>query len=153
MPSEISDLRERSGFADTVSDRIWRAWWRDKGVSLQHITARVQESIRSTGVPLTLVAHQGDRFRGTASLIASDMDQRPQYTPWVAAVWVDPEHRGLGVGSSLVAAAAQAAFEQGAERVYLCATGDNSRFYEKQGWITIEPDVDGLNIFNLVRAS
>lgn len=147
----ISDLRARPGFVGDVADRVWNAWWRSKGVPLEYITGRVQENLVSTGIPLAIVAHHGDRFMGTASLIASDMDERPQYSPWIAAVWVEPECRGEGVGSALVNAAAQAAIGQGIEIVYLCASPANSLFYERMGWQRVETGVGNLNIFSLGR--
>jgi len=106
----ISNLRDRPHFRTEVADRIWRAWWRDKGTALDHIAGRVEENLRSPGIPFALVAHRDDEFLGTASVISDDMEERPQYAPWVAAVWVDADHRRYGVGPALVAAAADAAF-------------------------------------------
>ncbi len=105
----IADLRAHPGFVATVADRVWNAWWREAGIPLEAVASRLDESLVGEGVPLTLVAHRDGVFLGTASVIASDMDERPHYTPWVAAVWVDAEHRQAGVGSALVNEAAQAA--------------------------------------------
>ena len=81
----ISNLRDRPHFRTEVADRIWRAWWRDKGTALDHIAGRVEENLRSPGIPFALVAHRDDEFLGTASVISDDMEERPQYAPWVAA--------------------------------------------------------------------
>jgi len=85
-----------------------------------------------------LVAHEGDAFIGTASLIACDEDTRPQYTPWVAAVWVEPEHRCRGIGAALVDRATELAFEAGAGRVYLLSGLHRRTFYEGLGWSCLE---------------
>lgn len=142
----ISDLRDAPEFAGDVADRVWKAWWRASGVSLADLRARVDEALAGAGIPLALVAHQHGIFLGTASLIACDMDMRAEYSPWIAAVWVEPDRRGAGIGSALVEAAAKAAFDLGVERAYLCATADNVPFYTRLGWWRIEADVDGLDI-------
>ena len=87
------------------------------------------------------MAYDGERYLGSALGIASDLDARPHYTPWVAAVWVEPAYRGRDVGRSLVASAAQSLFEQAFQRIYLCARASRHDFYARQGWVPIEHDV------------
>lgn len=147
----ISDLREMPGFAATVADRVWRAWWEPHGVPLAVLRARLDESLGPAvaRVPTSFVAHRAGTFLGTVALIASDMEERPALTPWVAALWVEAERRRLGIGAALVARAAEAAFAAGHERVHLCASAANAPYYLKLGWTRIEADVDGLDIFTL----
>ena len=40
-------------------------------------------------LPMAVVAHSDHGYLGSAFLIHSDMEERPQYSPWVAAVWVE----------------------------------------------------------------
>jgi GNAT superfamily N-acetyltransferase len=150
----VSDLRERPEFAIVVADRIWRAWWQGKGYPLEYIEGRVAESLDGTEMPFAVVAHEDGLFLGTASVIGSDLDERPEYTPWVAAVWVDPAHRQRGVGSALVRKAAQAAFESGIDLVYLCALPEKRAFYERLGWQRLEENVgrNGLTVLTLSRS-
>jgi GNAT superfamily N-acetyltransferase len=108
LPFSISDLRQQPGFLDTVADRIWRAWWRDSGYPLDYVSARLRdENLNADPIPFALVAHDGMKFPGTSSVIKADLAERPQLTPWVAAVWVDPQARQRGVGAALVNRAAQ----------------------------------------------
>jgi GNAT superfamily N-acetyltransferase len=141
MPIEISDLRERPDFSSAVADRVWRAWWKDFGYPLTYIAGLVADNLKSEEIPCAFVAHQGDKFLGTTSVIWSDMEERPAYAPWVAAVWVEPDYRSQGLGSSLVAAAAQRVFSCGYETAYLCASRTKQQFYEKRGWSIIEENV------------
>ena len=147
----VSDLRAQPRFLADVADRIWRAWWREDGLPLETLRRGVEQSLVPGVVPTALVAHRGDLFLGTASLIDNDMEQRPLYRPWVAAVWVEAEQRGRGIGAALVETAATVAFAGGVERVYLCAAPRNAAFYERLGWLRIEADVAGLDIFHLLR--
>ena len=144
----ISDLRQRPEFFDTVADRIWQAWWQPNGYPLAYITERLKENLQGTPVPLALVAHDGSAFLGTASVIASDLEERPDLTPWVAAVWVEEPARGHGIGAALVDAAAQASFALGFPQAYLCARARMTRFYEGLGWTLIERRV-GLHQLNV----
>jgi N-acetylglutamate synthase-like GNAT family acetyltransferase len=149
LPFTISDLRRRPEFFDTVADRIWQAWWKDRGHPLETISRRLRENINAEPIPIALVAHNGAAFLGTSSVIASDLEERPDYTPWVAAVWVEPQVRSKGIGAALVERAARDCFALGITRAYLCARPARSAFYERLGWIPIERDVGerGLTVF------
>jgi N-acetylglutamate synthase-like GNAT family acetyltransferase len=147
----ISDLRQRPEFFDLVADRIWQAWWKADGHPLDHISGRLRENMRATPSPLALVAHDGESFLGTASVIASDLAERPQLTPWVAAVWVEPQARQHGVGGALVNRATQDCFALGFRRAYLCARPQRSAFYQRLGWIPIEGDVGPHHLSVFVR--
>lgn len=148
-PVQIGDLRSHPGHADTVADRGWREWWKAGGTPLAAYRARVEEGLSAGDLPLTLIARRGDTFLGMASLIASDMEARPDLTPWVAAVFVEPAERGKGLGRRLVKAVAVRAFAQGWTRLYLCAEPRNAPIYERWGWRTIERDVNGLDVLAL----
>jgi GNAT superfamily N-acetyltransferase len=149
----ISDLRQRPEFFDPVADRIWRAWWEPNGHPLVYIRGRLEENMQDTPIPLALVAHHSGTFLGTASLIASDLDERPELTPWVAAVWVEERARGQGIGAALVDAAAHASFTLGFSRTYLCARARMTHFYERLGWTLIERRVGPHQLDVFVRES
>jgi GNAT superfamily N-acetyltransferase len=153
LPFTISDLRQRPAFFDTVADRIWQAWWKPDNHPFDLIAGHLRENMADTPIPLALVAHDGDSFLGTASVIPSDLAERPQLTPWIAAVWVEPQARQRGVGSALVNRAAQDCFALGFERAYLCARPQRSAFYEGLDWIPIERNVGPHRMIVFVRIS
>jgi GNAT superfamily N-acetyltransferase len=148
-PFTISDLRQRPEFFDSVADRIWRTWWQPQGTPFEYIRGRLQQNMTAAPIPLALVAHDREIFLGTASVIASDLPERPQLTPWLAAVWVEQSARRCGVGGALVSRALRACRALGFERTYLCARPDMTGFYEKLGWKIIERGIGEhrLNIF------
>jgi len=151
----ISDLRAQPQFRDAVADRVWRTWWRERGVALDEILDWVDTSLDESQIPMALVAHEGEVFAGTASVIACDLAERPQYSPWVAALWVEPEFRMRRVGHALVARAAATAFAQGAPTVYLCAREPLHGYYLRQGWTLQERDIGErrLGLFRLEARS
>lgn len=149
MRFTISDLRQRPQFFDIVADRIWQAWWEPNGFPREHIAAGLTANMADTPVPFALVAHDVERFLGTASVIASDLAERPRLTPWVAAVWVEEDARKHGVGKALVDRATDDCFSLGEQRVYLCARARMAGFYEGIGWTMIERGVgpNELDVF------
>lgn len=96
-------------------------------------------------IPFALVATDGAQFLGSTLGIECDLAERPQYAPWVAAVWVEPQHRLKTVGSSLVGRAVQNCFDRGFPRVYLCSSPERWNFYTRQGWTPIEHGVGNSN--------
>lgn len=101
----------------------WCASWKPKGYALAFIEGLVRENLNNEPIPFALVAHVEGTFLGTASVIASDFDSRPQYTRWVAALWVDPAHRSNEVGTALVRQGAEMAQDLGFDPAYLRPTG------------------------------
>ncbi|MGO9674936.1 MAG: GNAT family N-acetyltransferase [Methylocella sp.] len=145
----VADLRDCPHFSQVVAESVWRAWWRSGGYPLASIENRVQENFGSKGIPFCIIAHRDGGFLGAASVIASDLSARPDYAPWVAAVWVEPEHRRQGIGGALVRRAADKALALEHNCVYLCARPENSRFYRNLGWSVLEENIgeDLLTIF------
>ena len=56
---------------------------------------------------------------GTASLVAHDLEERPDLTPWLASVAVPPAFRGRGHASRLVRAVEASARQAGVVCLYL----------------------------------
>jgi GNAT superfamily N-acetyltransferase len=64
------------------------------------MTARILAS--RTGPEETFVLFEGDIPVATASLTCKDLDSRPDLTPWLAGVVVQPACRGRGYATALV---------------------------------------------------
>jgi GNAT superfamily N-acetyltransferase len=146
---EVSNLNEVSNFKNIVADRIWNAWWRPHGRLLQVVTDFFDDLPEERGIPFCLVAHDDGRYLGSVLAIASDLDERPELSPWVGALWVEPEFRRHGVATGLVKAALTEVFSVGPEVAFLCATAEKRVMYQNQGWKLIEEKVgDGeLDVF------
>jgi GNAT superfamily N-acetyltransferase len=151
MKPTISDLRERPEFFDTVADRIWSTWWERRDFPLSYIRGRLEENMNARAIPFALVAHDDTTFLGTASVIASDVEELPQYTPWVAAVWVEPKYRKHRIGRALVARAVDGVFALGIDRAYLCAPEERREFYLRQGWLPVMENVGDRGVTVFVR--
>lgn len=64
--------------------------------------AGYKEILRSatsgSGLPITLVALEGDEALGSVNLAESDLPVREQLTPWLGQLYVFPEARNRGIG-------------------------------------------------------
>ncbi len=145
----VSNLKTQPQFLEIAADRVWNAWWRQDGHELAFIKGLFEEDLIADTIPVALIAHDSTGFLGTVSLIDSDMEARPQYTPWVAALWVDEQQRSRGIGSALLKAAVNQARDLGFAQVYLCAQADKHDYYAARDWQLIEENIDGLNIYRI----
>ncbi len=84
-----------------------------------------------------MVAFQEDQPAGTASIYVHDLETRPDLSPWLAAVYVDPLFRRQGIGSALVQAIEREACRLQIARLYLF-TPDQEPFYTRLGWSLLE---------------
>lgn len=153
MKFEISNLNEVSDLKTLVADRIWNAWWRPHGHLLQVVSDFFDDLPLAQGIPFCLVAHNDGRYLGSLLGLVSDLDERAELSPWVGALWVEPEFRRQGVAADLVKAAITEIFAVGHEVAFLCATAEKRVMYQNQGWHLIEEKVgEGeLDVFEFVR--
>jgi len=80
-----------------------------------------------------LVATSGGVLAGTCLLVQSELEPCHPVSPWLAGLYVAPEHRRQGVGRVLVRAVEDQARQRGSCRLYLY-TGGASKYYEQLGW-------------------
>ena len=99
--------------------------------------ARFQSHLQPSAVPTTFVASDGEELLGSASLVAHDLDSRPELTPWLASVYVAPTARNRGVGAAVVQRVMAEARAIGVPRLHLF-TLDREAFYAKLGWRLLE---------------
>ena len=105
--------------------------------SVERRAARLESRATRGGIPVTFVAVDGETLLGSASLVDDDLETRPELTPWLASVYVAPEHRGRGVASALVQRVVEEARGSGVDRLYLWTT-DQERLYARLGWEPVE---------------
>ena len=65
------------------------------------------------------------------------MVTRPELSPWLAGVFVTPEHRRRGTGAALVDRVVQEARALDIPRLYLYTPGDGT-LYVRLGWSILE---------------
>jgi len=89
-------------------------------------------------LPVVLGAFDAGEFVGTVAIVErDDLDDVDHFTPWIAAMIVDPVRRGTGIGKELLAAALGRCRDLYFGRVYLW-THDMGDWYRRLGWIETE---------------
>jgi GNAT superfamily N-acetyltransferase len=105
--------------------------------SVARRAARLEARATRGGIPIGFVAVDGDTLLGSASLVHDDLETRPDLGPWLASVYVAPEHRRKGVASALVRRVVEEARALDVSLLYLW-TIDQERLYARLGWRTVE---------------
>ena len=116
----VVPLVERPDLVEQVSAWGFAEWGHlNPGQTLEQRTVRVRGKMNVDRVPIAFVAlDEEDRIAGTASLIFDDLEGDPR-NPWLASVFVPPEHRKKGIASALVRTVEDAARRLGYSRLYL----------------------------------
>jgi predicted N-acetyltransferase YhbS len=92
-------------------------------------------SDRSRGV--VLIAKADGEPVGTCLLTESEIEPNHDVSPWLAGLFVVPEHRREGAGALLVRAIEDEARQRGFSRLYLY-TWAAAGFYARLGWTVLE---------------
>ena len=145
----IEDLKLNASCRPIVADRIWQAFWKQSGAVLADVDAALYAVLAAERFPFTLIAKSDARFLGTVTAIESDIADRPQLGPCIAALWVEPEARGKGIGRALVDVALGRLADAGKSQAYLPARPHLLGYYSARGWQLLERGVgaDDLDVF------
>jgi len=134
----ISYLADYPAYLSTVSAWVFGEWGEYMPeLTLEDLTSIFKEHLNRDRIPLTLIAFLDGQPAGTASIYVHDLDIRPDLSPWLAAVYVDPPFRKQGIGSALVKAIESVARKLQISRLYLF-TPDQEHFYTRLGWSVLE---------------
>jgi GNAT superfamily N-acetyltransferase len=148
---QIVNLRDAQQFFPDVADRIWRAWSEPNGEPLAEVERELTEVVAAVEFPFTLVSISNGTFAGTVTAVVSDLDERPELFPWVAALWVEPRFRRSGIARTLVERAVQTMFSQGHPQIYLYAIPALQSFYLGLGWTLLEQQFGRYSVDIFVR--
>jgi len=138
MACQIVFLREQPQHLPTVADWVHRQWWSDTDTPREAIARWLSTHLNAHGFPATFVVVVGDEVAGSVSLHETEADDRPDYKPYLGALFVAPGHRSRGLGALLVRAVEAYASRLGYAAVYLNAADAVTGFYERLGWQIIE---------------
>jgi GNAT superfamily N-acetyltransferase len=147
---QILDFRDCQHHGSIIADRVWNAWWKSAGQPLSAVEFHMTEMADDAPLPMALVAQDDEGYVGSAFVIRCDLQERAHYSPWIAAVWVDPPKRRRGAGSALVVEGAKTARLLGYPEAYICCLQRLETFYEAIGFSLVERNA-GAHSLSVLR--
>ncbi len=118
------------------------ARWRANAFSV--LKASFEQELRSLELfasdhsyGVALVAKVDGEPIGTCLLVESEIEPNHDVSPWLAGLFVVPEHRRKGAGAVLVRAIEDEARQRQFSRLYLYTT-EAEGFYERLGWEVLD---------------
>jgi len=133
----IVSTSDRPDLVPVVAEWLWNQFARHEGRSLEYMLEAVGKSVTPRPMPRTFVLLGDGEPLGTASLTAHDLEERPDLTPWLAGVFVEPHARGRGYAGHLIAAVEQAARAASISTLWLY-TRRAEPVYARAGWRKVE---------------
>jgi GNAT superfamily N-acetyltransferase len=106
-------------------------------MTLEQLLHNMQQYFTDDFLPSLFVAVEQGQLLGSSSIVADDLAQRPDLSPWLANVYVHAAQRGKGLGQQLVQHAIQQAQQAGFDALYLF-TADQQAFYSNMGWQVVD---------------
>ena len=135
---QIELLADRPEFIPTLAEWHFREWaYLRPGDSIANRIRLLQERSGRRELPITFVALSGTELLASAMLMHHEMDSRPQYTPWLAGVFVAPAQRQRGIGRALTQHVVSETAARGFATLYLF-TPTAEAFFSHLGWSIVE---------------
>jgi GNAT superfamily N-acetyltransferase len=105
--------------------------------SVEAETKSLETFAADQSAQVALIAKCDGASAGTCLLVRSEIEPCHSLSPWLAGLYVAPEHRRHGVGRVLVAAIEDQARQRGHRHLYLY-TGGAMTYYERLGWSIVD---------------
>jgi GNAT superfamily N-acetyltransferase len=151
MKLEVKQLSECPEQLTTVGGWIYEQWWSRRCDAVEVVFSWLRAHNTKDKTPYTIVAFADGVPVGSCCVIENDCPHRPQYSPWVAAVYVKPEMRRRGIASMILQEAAVVASRIDVGGLYIDCLAATARVYEKNGWRIYEREVGDKDSVVMLR--
>lgn len=148
---KIATLADNQHYYKDVSKMIYQEFVR--GTSSKMTLKDVENFFGNTNVdvfPITFISIIDNECIGTVSVYEHDFKERPQYSPWLASLYVKPKYRDKKMGQQLITYLISHLKALNYSELYL-KTENASEYYKKLGWKLVESvnnqDADTVDIF------
>lgn len=102
MAIDIAYLKDYPQYLSLIAEWIFNEWGHyNPGASLDSAKSKLSEHLNKDNLPITFVALENNQPVGTCSLRIND-GIRPDLTPWLGSLYVDPNFRNRGLGEKLI---------------------------------------------------
>lgn len=150
---ELVNLRARPDLLAEIAQYHHQEWqYLNPGYALEDRISAMAAYLDDGSVPSMWLALESGELRGTAAVIACDMDTRSDLSPWLASVFVLPRYRRQGTGSTLATKVACEVQAAGYPEIFLF-TPDQAQLYARLGWREFSrEDYRGTRVSVMVKA-
>ena len=129
MNFQIIQLTDHPEMKEQMATWFHQKW----GIPQQAYWDSMEQSlIQTTAVPAWYVAVQDECIIGGVGVIENDFHDRPDLSPNVCALYVEPDVRGQGIAGDLLKVVCNDMKAAGLKQLYLVT--DHTSFYERYGW-------------------
>lgn len=134
----IESIADNLDLLPIIAKWHWDEWGHaDPEGSVDTWTDALRERTLRDKIPTTYVAlSDSNTLLGAVTLVDSDMEAHKELTPWLAGLYVHPDHRKKGIGSALVNHLVAKVQDIGLPELFLY-TSNATVLYKKLGWRTI----------------
>lgn len=141
MSLSIVYLKDHPEHVPLVAKWMFETWGHyNPHASYEKTELKLRAHLNKDQLPITYIALDDEQPVGTGSLRITD-GIRPDLMPWLASLFVLPEHRGNGIAQSLIDQIKEKAQQLEYSTLYLLAFDQNiPQWYEKLGWKMIGED-------------
>jgi len=147
----IVTTSKRPDLIETTARWRWDAFLRKTGQTFEETLEAERRGASTVSLmPQIMVLLAGGEPVGMAALAESDLDTRPDLTPWLAGVFVVPNARGQGHGGRLVTAVEGLASAASIPTLWLY-TRTAEALYLRAGWRTVERFKKSTKRYALMR--
>ena len=142
---KIEYLVDNIIFAENVAGWIYDEFINGirHGISYEQLLSSVKNCHKAE-LPIRLIAKEDNKCVGTVSIVQNDLKCR-DYTPWLAALYVEKAYRRNKVGEQLVERTKSIVKELGYNELFL-RTENTSNYYRKLEWRFIESCEDEFGL-------
>ncbi len=140
MSTKIIYLSEQPQLYKTCAAWFFGQWGcHEENSSLDEALEKFKGCAQKEQIPLTFLALHDGLPVGMASLWDKDFEERPDLSPWLAAVYVHPKYRGKDIATLLcMRCKEEAKHIFNIRKLYLITSQAKEGLYKKVGFDIIE---------------
>lgn len=139
---EIIEISARRDLLDKAVEYFWKCWGNENNFKFYQNCIMNSLDINKS-LPKFYIVLDGTDIIASYALVTNDLISRQDLYPWLACLYVNPEHRNKGIAEKLLEHGLSQTKDKGFTSLYLSTDLEN--FYEKKGW---EFYATGINIDN-----
>lgn len=128
----VEPLENRPELVPVCARWNFHEWGQEAGRTMQETVDAFMAFLAPDSRQKAFVALHAGIPSGLVLLIDNDLESHAHLAPWLASLYVAPPFRSKGIGKQLIAAAENAARNQGHPELYLYT--DKPDYYRAAGW-------------------